>query len=55
LSNVNIDVLVFGLCAYYSLSHGMFEEFTQFHNLYIERAENLKQLKIFSLPSRRFE
>ena len=55
LSNFSIDVIVFGLCAYFSLAEGLFEEFTQFHEQYIERAENLKELKIFTLPARRFE
>ncbi len=55
LDRFNPDILVFGLCAYYTLSKGMFDDFKQFYEKYIERAENLKELKIFSLPERRWE
>ena len=49
------DVLVFGLCAYFSLSHGMFTEFAEFHEKYILKAESLKSLRNFDLPCRRWE
>lgn len=55
LSNFSEDVIVNGLCAYFSLSHGMFDEFKDFHEMYIEKAENLKELKSFNLPQRRWE
>lgn len=55
LSNFSEDVIVCGLCAYYSLAHGMFDEFKEFHETYIEKAENLKELKSFNLPQRRWE
>ena len=55
LESFSPDVIVFGLCAYYSLAHGMFEEFEQMHEKYIEKAESLKDLKIFNLPSRSWE
>jgi len=49
------DVLVIGLCAYYSLSKGMFEEFEEYHNEYVKRAENFIELKNFNTPMRRWE
>lgn len=52
LKNFSPDVIVFGLCAYFSLAKGMFEEFESFHDNYIERAESLKTLRVFSLPQR---
>lgn len=55
LENFSPDVLVFGLCSYYSLSHGMFEEFEAMHDKYLEKAESLKTLKVFDLPKRRWE
>ena len=55
LQNFSPDVITFGLCAYYSLAHGMFNEFEEFHEQYVERAESLKCLKILELPSRRWE
>ncbi len=55
LQNYSPDVIVMGLCAYYSLAHGMFEEFEEFHNKYIAKAESLKMLRSFDLPCRRWE
>ena len=55
LSNFSEDVVVDGLCAYYSLANGMFDEFKEFHENYIEKAENLKELKSFNMPQRRWE
>ncbi len=55
LQEMNSDVLTFGLCAYFALAHGMFSEFEEFHEEYTAKAENLKVLKIFNLPSRRWE
>lgn len=55
LDNFSPDVLVFGLSAYYALAHGMFEEFKDFHERYINKAESLKNLKIFDMPSRRWQ
>ena len=55
LSNFSEDVVVCGLCAYFSLAHGMFEEFKTFNEEYIEKAENLKELKSFNMPQRRWE
>ena len=45
LSNFSEDVVVCGLCAYFSRAHGMFDEFKAFHEEYVEKAENLKELK----------
>ena len=55
LSNFSSDALVFGLCAYYCLTSGMFEDFDSFYDKYITKAESLKDLKIFELPARRWE
>lgn len=54
MSNFSPDAMVLGLCAYYSLSKGMFDEFNDFHDKYIERAESLKTLKLFDMPCRRW-
>jgi len=55
LSNFSEDVIVCGLCAYFSLAHGMFDEFKAFHEEYVEKADNLKELKSFNIPQRRWE
>ncbi|MBR1987947.1 MAG: hypothetical protein IKA36_02790 [Clostridia bacterium] len=55
LSHLSPDVIVFGLCSYYCLSKGLFEDFNMFHDKYIERAESLKDMKTFFLPTRRWE
>jgi len=55
LSNFSEDVIVCGLCSYFSLAHGMFDEFKAFHDEYVEKAENLKELKSFNMPQRRWE
>lgn len=54
LQNLSPDVMVFGLCAYFSLAHGMFNEFKDFHEKYISKAESLKDLRIFEMPNRRW-
>ncbi|MBQ9795524.1 MAG: hypothetical protein IJW36_00995 [Clostridia bacterium] len=55
LENLSPDVIVLGLCSYYALAHGMFEEFESLHEKYVEKAESLKTLNIFEMPSRRWE
>ena len=55
LKDLSPDVLTFGLCAYYSLAVGMFDEFNRFHEEYIKKAEGVKSLKIFDMPLRRWE
>lgn len=55
LQDFSPDVIVLGLCAYYSLSYGLFEEFEEFHERYLSKAESLKVLRIFDLPCRRWE
>ena len=55
LNDLSPDVVVFGLCAYFSLAYGMFEEFENFHEEYVTKAESLKGLKCFNLPNRRWE
>ena len=55
LQEFSPDVIVFGLCAYYSLAHGMFDEFQNFNEKYVAKAESLKCLRSFELPRRRWE
>lgn len=55
LLELSPDAIVMGLCAYYSLAHGMFSEFEEFHEKYVSKAESLKVLKCFNLPCRRWE
>ena len=55
VETVSPEVLVLGLCAYYSLSKGMFEDFKEYHDEYAARAGEIKELKIFSTPARRWE
>lgn len=55
LQNFSPDAIIFGLCSYFALSHGMFDDFETFHDKYIEKAESLKNLKIFEMPARRWE
>ncbi len=55
LSNFSPDALIFSLCAYYCLAVGLFDEFNEFHDRYIDVAENLKNIRIFNLPQRRWE
>lgn len=54
LENFSPDAIVLGLCAYYSLAKGMFDEFQSFHEKYVSKAESLKSLHNFKLPSRRW-
>lgn len=55
LDNFSPDAIVMGLCSYYALANGMFEEFERMHEQYVEKAESLKRLKIFEMPARRWE
>lgn len=55
LTNFSPDVIVLGLTSYYSLSRGLFEEFNTMHEQYVEKAESLRELKIFNTPQRRWE
>ena len=55
LENFSPDVLVLGLCAYFSIAYGMFDEFQDFYDKYQTKAESLKQLHNFNLPIRRWE
>lgn len=55
LSHLSPDVLVFGLCAYYCLSKGLFDDFKIYNEKYIDRAESIKNLKIINLPQRRWQ
>ncbi len=52
---LNLDMAVLGLCAYYCLSTGRFDEFNKFNEQYLDRAESFKELKSFHLPNRRWE
>lgn len=55
LSHLSPDCLVFGLCAYYCLSKGLFDDFKIYNEKYIDRAESIKNLKIINLPQRRWQ
>ena len=55
LADVSPDVIVYGLCSYYSLAIGQFQEFERFHEEYINKADNIKELKVFDLPRRRWQ
>lgn len=55
LSQFSPDVLVFAICAYYSVAHGMFDQFEEFHDLYIDKAESLKELRSGQMPMRKWE
>ena len=55
LQNLNNDVIVFGLCSYFCLSKGMFEDFHEIHDMYVQHAESLKELKLFTMPQRSWE
>lgn len=55
LQEFSPDVIVLGLCSYFSLSQGRFEEFQTFNEKYVSRAESLKALRSFNLPIRRWQ
>ena len=55
LMDISPDVVVYGLCSYYALATGQFQEFERFHEEYIKKAENIRELKIFDLPRRRWQ
>lgn len=48
------DILVLGICAYYAVSMGMYDEFEYFHDEYLKRAEAIKKLGVYQMPSRRW-
>ena len=55
LENLSPDALVFSVCSYYSIAKGMFNEFEEFHNKYVDRIEAIKNMKTFVMPARRWE
>ena len=55
LSTLSPEVLVYGLCAFYCLSVGLFDEFKIYNDKYKSRAEAIKNLKMFELPKRKWE
>ena len=55
LENLSPDVIVLGLCSYFSLSHGLFDEFKNFHEQYVSKAESLKSLHNFRIPVRSWQ
>ena len=55
LATYSTEALVFGLCSYYSISKGLFDEFQIFHGSYIAKAESIRALKTFVMPQRRWE
>ena len=55
LNNFTPDVLVSSTCAYWAVSHGQYVEFNRFHEEYVNKASAIKELRVFSLPKRRWE
>ncbi len=55
VTSISIDVMVYGLCAYYCLANGMFEDFDSYYDKYISKANALKEMKIFDLPTRSWQ
>lgn len=49
------DILVHGLNAYYCLATGLFAEFNVYNSHYIDKLNNLKNLKVFAMPCRSWE
>ncbi len=49
------QVVIFGLCAYYSIAIGLFSQFNSFHEKYLNAGENLKELKMFYIPNRSWQ
>ncbi len=54
-SHLSPDCLVFGLCAYYCLAKGLFDDFKIYNEKYVDRAESIKSLKVINLPQRRWQ
>lgn len=55
LARFSPDVLVLAVCSYYAVAHGMFEQFEDFHDRYVERAESLRELRSGTMPMRKWE
>lgn len=55
LQNFSPDAIVLGLCSYFSISHGLFDEFKNFHEQYVLKAESLKSLHNFRIPARSWQ
>ena len=51
---ISEDVFLFGLNAYYCLANGLYAEYNVYNNQYIERLSRIKNLKLFSMPCRRW-
>lgn len=55
LPNFNPDVIVLGLCSYYCIANGLFEEFTKYNDRYLKKAQGLREIKMFTLPKRSWQ
>lgn len=55
LNRFSPDVMVFAVCSYYAVAHGMFDEFKDFHERYVDRASSLKELSAGIMPMRNWE
>lgn len=55
LQQYGADIAVFGLCAYYCLSKGLFDDFKNYHDSYLEKGSALKDMKTFVMPQRRWK
>ncbi len=52
LNDFGPDILMFGICAYYTIGMGLYDEFEYYHNEYISRCESAKKLANCDLPAR---
>lgn len=52
---INPDILIYGVCAYYCIAKGLFDDFEWYHDIFVEKAESVRGLKNFYLPQRRWE
>lgn len=55
LQEYGLDIAVFGLCAYYCLTKGLFEDFEKYYQTYQDKASALKDMKVFVMPQRRWQ
>ena len=51
---ISEDMLVAGLNSYYCLATGLYAEYNVYNAQYVDRLSRIKNLKVFSMPSRRW-
>lgn len=52
--NISDDMLISGLNSYYCLATGLYAEYNVYNAQYVDRLSRIKNLKVFSMPSRRW-